>query len=127
MGADEGQDVSQAEAGAGWSLALAPVLWLTQLGLIYVATPFVCRTGRVWVLHAITAVCLLIASWLLYRATRRWSALAKEKAAPDDFAQTEEIASRQFAAIVGVMVNTFFLSLIFASGIPPLLVDPCGR
>jgi hypothetical protein len=109
------------------AIAGTPLLWVIQLAFTHFFTPIFCQMGRKWMLHVITGVCLLLAGLPLFICARAWSRLAKQKPSPTDIASTEEISGRQLLAVVGVMASTFFLMLILATGIPPIIVDPCAE
>ena len=104
----------------------SPVLWVAQLLLTYFLTPALCRSRRTWVLHVITASFALAAGSALYFSARAWGRSAKVKPAAATAESTELVAQSQFLSVVATMTTVFFLMLIIATGIPAILVDPCG-
>jgi hypothetical protein len=102
-----------------------PLLWIAQLVLNHILTPVLCRAGRGWVLHVITASFALIAGSALYFSARAWGRSAHAKPASETFAATEAVAQTQFLAVVATMTCTFFLMLIIATGVPAMVVGPC--
>jgi hypothetical protein len=104
----------------------SPVLWVAQLLLNYFLTPVLCRSQRTWVLHVITVSFALAAGSALYFSARAWGSSAKVKPAAATLASTELVAQSQFLSVVATMTTVFFLMLIIATGIPAILVDPCG-
>ena len=117
---------SSPNTGNSWRFRAAvfgtPLLWVLQLVLNQLLTPSLCAAKRIWVLHVITGVFLVLAGMAVAACARDWSRLSKTRSAPAD---AEETAQAQYVAVVGVMTSTFFATLILASGIPAILVDPC--
>jgi hypothetical protein len=103
----------------------SPVLWVSQLLLNYFLTPALCRSQRTWVLHAITASFALAAGGALYFSARAWGRSAKIKPAAATLESTEAVAQSQFLSVVATMTTVFFLTLIIATGVPAMVVDPC--
>jgi hypothetical protein len=103
----------------------SPVLWAAQLLLNYFLTPALCRSRRTWVLHLITAFFALVAGSALYFSARAWGRSAKVKPAAATPGSTEAIAQSQFLSVVATMTTVFFLTLIIATGVPAMVVDPC--
>jgi hypothetical protein len=107
------------------SIMLPPLIWIAQLGCLHFLTPVFCRHKRVWMVHVISAVAALIVCTLLGFSAREWGRAAQRKPEAATFAATEAVAQGQFLAVVAVMTSTFFLMLIIALAVPPILVDPC--
>jgi hypothetical protein len=104
----------------------SPVLWIAQLVLNAAVTPALCRSRRIWVLHVITASFALVAGSALYFSARAWGRSAKVKPAAATLESTELVAQSQFLSVVATMTTVFFLMLIIATGVPAILLDPCG-
>ena len=104
----------------------SPVLWVSQLLLNYFLTPALCRSRRAWVLHLVTAFFALAAGGALYFSARAWGRSAKVKPAAATPELTEVVAQSQFLSVVATMTTVFFLMLIIATGVPAILLDPCG-
>jgi hypothetical protein len=107
------------------SIALPPVIWIAQLILLHSLTPVFCRQKRLWMVHVISADAAQIVGVLLGGSAREWGRSARRKPEAETFAATEAVAQGQFLAVVAVMTSTFFLMLIIALAMPPILLDPC--
>jgi hypothetical protein len=104
----------------------SPAFWFAQLVLNHILTPALCRSRRIWVLHVVTASFALAAGAALYFSAREWGRSAKVKPAAPTFESTEVVAQSQFLSVVATLTSVFFLMLIIATGIPMILIDPCG-
>jgi hypothetical protein len=103
----------------------APVLWIAQLLFNYFLTPALCHSRRTWVLHVVTASFALAAGGALYFTARAWGRSAKVRPAAATLESTEAVAQSQFLSVVATMTTMFFLSLIIATGVPAMVIDPC--
>jgi hypothetical protein len=105
-----------------WTGILAgPTAWAADLTASYALVKFVCRTGRVGVLHAVTAAALVM---VLGGAFVSWVALLHTPAdAPDDGGYPRQRA--RFMAILGLVMAALFTATIVAGAIPRGVLDAC--
>lgn len=99
----------------------APVAWALHIGISYPLVPFVCATGREWVLHAITVVTALIALAAGVLAWRSWRRL-RETAQPSD---DPPAGRRTFMAFYGMFISGLFFLVTVAEGLPVFFLHPC--
>lgn len=104
---------------AGWGL---PVLaWFTHLNASYLLVGWVCESGAVAALHAVSAACLLAAALGVAIAWRHWRAVGSEW--PDGRGGAR-LRSR-FMAATGVLMGALFCAIIVAQALPNFMVPPC--
>jgi hypothetical protein len=108
------------------AIICSPLLWIAQLVLSSALTPALCRSHRTWVLHVITASFALVAGTALYFSARAWGRSAKVKPDAPTLESTERVAQSQFLSVVATMTTVFFLTLIIATGVPAIIIDPCA-
>jgi hypothetical protein len=104
-----------------WFSIFTPVLaWIAaqQIGLIL--APWICATGRRWVLYPVMGLAFLAAAAGGAATWRRWKRLP---AASED----EDAAStrRRFMTAGGLLMAALFLLAILALAIPAFVHRPC--
>jgi uncharacterized membrane protein (DUF4010 family) len=103
------------------SIIVAPVVFLTNLSLIYALVPLACQTQHAWPLHVSNAISLafsILASLLAWRATRK-TELSKRVTTKDDVARTP------FLLHVGMWVSALMALAIALQWSTQLLLSPC--
>lgn len=110
-------------------------MWIVHLGGSYAAVPWVCGTGRVWVLHLITAGTALVAGAATAAGVLRMRAVARRNPGASDVdgasAWSDDppraLRTEGFLALSGILMSGFFLALILFEGLPLLFqADPCA-
>jgi hypothetical protein len=95
-----------------WGLFGGIVVWLAHLTATAALAPLTCDTRSVlWVIHGVTAMCLLVTTWHTWFSWRL------------RFAGGEP---RAFLSDLGVIVNVTNLALIALEGAFVLFVHPCA-
>lgn len=104
-----------------WVSALAPVFaWIAAHQLNFLFSPWVCATGRRWVLYAVTGAALVaavaggVASW------KSWKELPAEGGSGNPVE-----ARRRFMAGGGLLLALVFSLAIVALAIPAVVHRPC--
>ena len=108
--------------GALWTgVLLAPLAWLANLELAYLLVHPSCSRDATLPVHAVHAVCLLLAlaggltAWRTWRtAGGRWPA---DEGGP--------VARTRFLAGLGLAVSALFALVIVAQWIPSFVLDAC--
>lgn len=96
-----------------------PLAWAAHIGARYPLLPFACRADAVWLLHLVTAGCLVVAlgsfgaAVKLIGAQRRASGAGAQRGRIDFFVEA------------GVVFALLFAAVIAAELLPALLADPC--
>lgn len=89
--------------------------WLTHLIGQTALNGWVCRTGQLWPMHAITAVTLLAvlhALWVGWRVGHRAG-------------DTQHLDAARFLGSLAVVVNLFNAAMIVAEWAPVVVLHPC--
>jgi hypothetical protein len=103
-----------------WSSILgAPAIWALHLQINYALVPWACRSKRLWVLHVVTLLCLVLTALGGMPPWRQW-----RKASGKD-PHYELIARDRFLAVLGLMVTSLFFLVILATGIASFIIEPC--
>lgn len=90
--------------------------WMTHLIGQSTLNGWVCRTGQLWPMHAITAVTLLATLhvlWLSWRISRD----------PHD---SPNVQAARFLGFAAVVINVFNAAMIVIEWVPVVLVHPCA-
>lgn len=103
----------------GWFAA--PLAWALHLGAGYALAGWVCDHGTRWALHALTAVCLLIAAAGIAANGYRGERAAAQ---PADSAAAHGAA--RFLRDSGRLLGVLFFVLIAVESIPILLAGYCA-
>ena len=113
-------------AGPGvlWACVLAgPVAALTQLQANYALVLWACGAGRVWALHAVSVVALLVAVGAGLLAWRKWRVAG---AVWEDEGGGVKARGR-FMAAVGMLISALSALVIVAMWMPVFVYGPCQR
>jgi hypothetical protein len=124
-----GAETHLTSAGARWLTPLplwtgilaGPVVWATDLTVSYAFVQWSCTTRRFGVLHAITALSLVLViagGWIA------WQAFQQSRGdVPDDGGRPRQRA--RFMATVGLASAAFFLLAILANEMPRWVLYAC--
>ena len=102
------------------SIIVAPLVFLTNLSLVYALVPLACQSQQTWPLHLSNAVSLvfaIIASLLAWRAMRRAEA---PRGIPRD-----QVGHTPFLSHIGVWVSALTALAIALQWSTQLLLSPC--
>jgi hypothetical protein len=104
-----------------WISALAPVFaWIAAHQLNFLFSPWVCATGRRWVLYAVTGAALLAALAGGAGSWKSWKELP-----PGEGGQDPVVARRRFMAAGGLLLAVVFSVAIVALVVPAVIHRPC--
>ncbi|PYP82480.1 MAG: hypothetical protein DMG65_26195 [Candidatus Angelobacter sp. Gp1-AA117] len=105
-----------------WTGILAgPLAWALDEGMSYVLVPHACSTGHYYVLHVMTALCLLIPAAAFLLAWRMYVITP-----PSSTEDGGDAGSRShFMAIIGMASSALFFLAIIAEAIPRFILNPC--
>jgi hypothetical protein len=124
----DSEAVKDFKQGAGpwalWAGVLAgPLATLTQLQANYALVPWACGAGRVWALHLVAFLALVVsvAAGLL-----SWRNLRRAGGGWDDEGAGVVPRSR-FMAVVGLLISALAALVVIAQWIPIFVHDPCQR
>lgn len=98
-----------------------PVIWSIRFGVSYSLLPWVCATGGVLLLQALTLAALAGTAWAGAVGWRQWRLAGRSTAA--EFGGAD--ARARFMALVGMLGSALFLVVIIAEALPLFLIDPC--
>lgn len=90
--------------------------WMTHLIGQTALNGWVCRTGQLWPLHAITAVAMLVTLhvlWLSWGISR-------------DPATSPNVQAARFLGFAAIVINVFNAAMIVAEWLPVLFIHPCA-
>lgn len=90
--------------------------WMTHLIGQSTLNGWVCRTGQLWPMHAITAATLLVTLHVLWLS---WQ-LSRD---PDT---SSNVQAARFLGFAAVVINVFNATMIVIEWIPVILVHPCA-
>lgn len=99
----------------GYALFGGILAWMAHLIGQSALNGWVCRTGQLWPMHAITAVTLAVtlhALWVSWGISR-------------DPASAASIQAARFLGSAALVINVFNAVLIVAEWIPVLVIHPC--
>ena len=102
------------------SIIVAPLVFLTNLSLVYALVPLACQSQQTWPLHLSNAISLafaIIASLLAWRAMRRTEA---PRGTPRD-----RVGNTLFLSHIGVWVSALTALAIALQWSTQLLLSPC--
>jgi hypothetical protein len=102
------------------SIIVAPLVFLTNLSLVYALVPVACQSQQTWPLHLSNAVSLVFAitaSLLAWRAMRRTDV---PRRVPDD-----HVPHTPFLSHVGIWVSALAALAIALQWSTQLLLSPC--
>jgi len=102
------------------SIIVAPVVFLTNLSLIYALVLVACQTQHAWPLHVSNAISLafsILASLLAWRAMR--------KSEPAKRVTKDDAAHTPFLLHVGMWVSALMALAISLQWSTQLLLSPC--
>jgi hypothetical protein len=104
-----------------WIGLLGPAaVWLIELQTSYSLVPWACVSGKMWVLHLVSAICLLLAVMPGWFAWNCWRA-----AGQNTEVDTAGHGRRRFMALRGLMSAGLFVLLILAQEVPRFYINPC--
>ncbi len=103
-----------------FSVFIPAAAWIAAQQASFLLSPWICATGRRWVLYLVTGVAALAAIAGTLGAWRSWRDLP-----PDDEAKDPARTRRRFMAAGGLLLGVFFLVAILAFAIPDLIHRPC--
>jgi len=102
-------------------LLLAPAAFLTNLEVAYAVVPHACSAGSRLLVHAVHAVCLLIAVAGVLIALKRWR--LNGETWPGDAGG--RVSRSRFMSGVGLLLSLFISLVILAQWIPSFVLNPC--
>lgn len=100
----------------GYALFAGILAWMVHLIGQSGLTGWVCRTGQLWPMHAITVVTLVAALHALWVGWR----IARSAGADPG------VVAARFLGYAAVGINVFNAVLIVAEWVPVLVVHPCA-
>jgi hypothetical protein len=104
-----------------WFSVFAPAAaWIVAQQASFLLTPWICTTGRRWVLYLVTGAASLAA---IAGALAAWSSW--RKLPPNGEGKDPARTRRRFMAAGGLLLGVFFLMAILAFAIPDLVHRPC--
>ena len=105
-----------------WSgLMAGPLAWAALLEVNYVLSYVSCELRTKWMLHASTAVALVLVALGAAAAWRGWTAVSADEAGPQDV----RVARARNMAIGGLALCAWFALVIVATEIPVMVLRPC--
>lgn len=116
MSAPKGKEIA-----SFWTAFLAPpVVFLTMVSVNYALSGWACRTGHLWVLHAIVIAALTIDVATTFLAWRLWRGLGGGDAG-------EAMSGRRRLMAIGGLTNgAFFALAIVAADVAIVVLGGCG-
>jgi len=102
------------------SVIVCPVVFLTNLSLVYMLVPLACQTQRTFPLHVSNGVSLafaVITSWLAWRAVR--------KVHMSTFPREDDTPNRPFLLHLGLGISALCALAIALQWSTQLLLSPC--
>jgi hypothetical protein len=122
MGAANKKETQAVGHLAFWAgIILAPLVWFAQMEVKYALTPWVCTTNNHIVMHAISALAMLISAGAALLAWSAWKKLGN--GIPGQ--TKDQIARYRFMTISGIALSCMFFLVILAQEIPNIMVGPC--
>ena len=114
-------EVGKTPWGIWWGLIAGFLAWGLDLGFSYVLQRTSCYTGHESVLHAITAVCLLMALSGFaagFSEFRHFSGDSSEEGG-------RRLDRAHFQAILAIMFSLGFALVVLAGAVPRWILNPC--
>jgi hypothetical protein len=102
----------------GW--LAGPVAWTLHLMVSYLLVEWVCATGNVWTLHAVTVATALLAAVGASVAWRQWAAAGRAWPRSGGGRSPD-----RFLAVGGLIISAFSTLIILAEGIPNFILSAC--
>jgi hypothetical protein len=99
----------------------APLVWATQVELIYAFSPWACTGARHLLIHVVTAIAIVLALVGAYLSRRDWKAAGGSPEETDGGV----IPRIRFLGALGLFVSLVAAVLIFAQGMASLFFDWC--
>ncbi|MFT3789342.1 MAG: hypothetical protein QM770_24705 [Tepidisphaeraceae bacterium] len=100
-----------------------PLLWAMQFQIQYSLAAWACAHRLLWLIHLTTVVAFLAGAALFGFAVVDYRRSLRAYA---DSLELGPHARGRFLGALGLFVGALFVILIFAQGIPSLLIDPCA-
>jgi hypothetical protein len=97
------------------------VVWFIQLQTTYALVPWVCSSGKLWALHVVSVLFVVLAAVPGGIGWSQWRACAKRKTERESAGD----GRRRFMAMLGLMLTALFVILIIAQAMPSFFFDPC--
>jgi len=108
-----------------WIGVLAgPVLWATNLEVVYALSYNACEQKNAWMLHLSTGVSIALialAAWNLWRARPE----GVDDAEPSTDPRETAVVRARFMTIGGLALCAWFALVILATDIPVMVLKPC--
>jgi len=105
-----------------WSgLLLAPAAFLLNLEVAYALVPTACASSTRLLVHAVHAVCLLLAAVGAMIAWRRWRLTGETWPGGEG----GRLSRSRFMSGLGLLLSLFILLVIMAQWIPSFVLSPC--
>jgi hypothetical protein len=112
--------VRSREDWALWLSFLAPIgSWVAAQQVSFILSPWVCNTGRRWVLYVVMAAALAVA------AAGAAASARETLRQPEDAADDPVRSRRKFMALGALASSAFFFVAIVALAIPVFVHRPC--
>lgn len=114
----EAPQVSTAELWCG--ILIGPAAWVIDQGLSYSLDQHACSTGHFYLLHVITACCVVLAltgALVAHRQLRRVPEGQEDGGTPRD--------RSWFMAWMGILMSVEFALVIIAMAVPKIILSPC--
>ena len=104
-----------------WCMYAGPIAWVADLGFSYVLTQHACSTGHHYLLHLITAVCLIIA------LSGAFAGIYEHLKTPKDAIEQgrRPIDRAYFQIVFGIVFSFAFAVVIVAASVPRWILSPC--
>jgi len=116
---DNSAKQSDAQLWAG--VLLGPIAWALDEGLSYALEQHSCSTGHVYILHAISIVCFLLA---LSGAAISWHQLTIIGPGSEEGGSVRDRS--WWMARLGIALGLGFALVIVALAVPKFLLSPCS-
>lgn len=123
MTVDSRTDVSDArEIRDLWTgLLLAPAAFLLNLEVAYALVPTACASSTLLLVHAVHAVCLVLAALGAMTALRRWRLTGETWPG----GAGGRLSRSRFMSGLGLFLSLLFVLVILAQWIPSFVLSPC--
>jgi hypothetical protein len=124
----DSEAVKDFKQGAGpWSLwagvLAGPLATLTQLQANYALVLWACGAGRVWALHLVALLALVVTVAVGLLSWRNW----RRAGGGWDDEGAGVVPRSRFMAIVGALISVLAALVVIAQWIPIFVHDPCQR
>jgi len=102
-------------------LLLAPAAFLLNLEVAYALVPTACASSTRLLVHAVHAVCLVLAAVGTMTAWRRWRLTGETWPGGEG----GRLSRSRFMSGVGLLLSLFIVLVIVAQWIPSFVLSPC--